>query len=116
MEIQLFCDINNRLREMNQRSFLDVLRDKREKLAFYIGKRVMKKYGDQRTFVIDDIDTSKSPMTKFDRNGKMLTYVDYFKENYQLQIKELNQPLLAVTSRMRSKNIAKGGDKIEEWR
>ena len=82
MEIQLFCDINNRLREMNQRSFLDVLRDKREKLPFYIGKRVMKKYGDQRTFLIDDIDTSKNPMTKFDKNGKMITYVDYFKQYY----------------------------------
>lgn len=112
----MFCDINNRLREMNQRSFLDVLRDKREKLPFYIGKRVMKKYGDQRTFLIDDIDTSKNPMTKFDKNGKMITYFDYFKQCYELQIKELNQPLLAVTSRMRPKVIKKGGDKMEELR
>lgn len=55
---------------MNKKSFLDVLREKREKLAFYVGKRVMKNYGDQRTYVIDEIVLDKCPVTKFLRNGE----------------------------------------------
>ncbi len=113
-EIQLFCDINNRLREMNRRSFLEILRDKRESLAYYVGKRVIKRYGDQKTYLIDKIDTSLTPMTKFEKDSVKITYVDYFRKNYQLEITDLSQPLIAVTTRVPAK-IRKGGSKMEEW-
>ena len=111
MEIQLFCDINNRLREMNRRSFLEVLKDKREKLAYYNGKRVMKSYGDQRTYIIDEIVTSMSPMSKFQKKEENITYVEYFKRFYQKEITDLNQPLIAVTTKIPAK-IHKGGQKM----
>jgi hypothetical protein len=48
----------------------------------------MKRYGNQRTYVIDKIDTSMTPMTKFEKNGVKITYVEYYKKNYQQQIKD----------------------------
>jgi len=54
---------------MNQQSFLELLRDKRTKYAFYINKRVMKNYGNQRTFVIEDIVFDKNPLNTFIKNG-----------------------------------------------
>ena len=79
---------------MNKKTFLEVLREKREKLAFYVGKRVMKNYGDQRTFLIEEIKLDMCPATKFQRNEETMTYVQYFKKFYQLSITDLTQPLL----------------------
>ena len=99
---------------MNRRSFLEILRDKRESLAYYVGKRVIKRYGDQKTYLIDKIDTSLTPMTKFEKDSVKITYVDYFRTNYQLEITDLSQPLIAVMTRVPAK-IRKGGSKMEEW-
>ena len=56
-------------------------------------------------------------MTNFERkqDGKKITYVDYFKANYQREITDLSQPLIAVTTKVPAK-IRKGGSKMEEWK
>lgn len=43
---------------------------------------------------IDDIDFSQSPNSTFNWNGKEVTYVEYFKKSWELDIKDMKQPLL----------------------
>jgi len=48
-----------------------------------------------RTVHVDDIDWTKTPRDKFDkRGGGQISYQQYFKEQYNCDIKDLNQPLL----------------------
>jgi hypothetical protein len=45
LEIQLYCDVNNRIKQMNKRSFLEILREKKYPWQHYIGMKVRKMYG-----------------------------------------------------------------------
>lgn len=54
----------------------------------------MTKYGSIRTYKIESIDFDKSPLSKFDKNGVQITFVDYYKEAYSEKIYDLKQPLI----------------------
>ena len=44
---------------------------------------------------MDDIDFSQSPTSTFlDHNGREKSFMDYYRDNYNIQIKDPNQPLL----------------------
>jgi len=48
-----------------------------------------------RTYKISDIDFDQTPMSKFAlKSGEEMTYVDYYKRQYNITIKDTKQPLL----------------------
>lgn len=43
---------------------------------------------------IDDIDFSQSPLSKFEGKGVQVSFMEYYKVNYGIDITDTNQPLL----------------------
>ncbi|XP_045413056.1 piwi-like protein 4 [Lemur catta] len=59
-----------------------------------IGLIVLTRYNN-KTYRIDDIDWSVRPTHTFQkRNGTEITYVDYYKQQYDITLSDLNQPML----------------------
>ncbi|KAL9651984.1 hypothetical protein ABK040_000327 [Willaertia magna] len=57
---------------------------------------------DVRNYIIRSIDFEKNPLSTFYANGVAKTYVDYYKERYNVSIKDLKQPLIGVTIKRRN--------------
>ena len=58
-----------------------------------------------RTYKISDVDWDSSPMSTFNIEGKgEMTYVDYYKKQYGIDIKDMKQPLLLSTPEKTSKS------------
>lgn len=55
---------------------------------------VITDYGNNRFFKIHDIDFKKKPTSTFDKDGKKITFVEYFEKFYKAKIIDMNQPLL----------------------
>jgi aubergine len=71
-----------------------------------IGTTVLTDYTN-KTYLIDDLDFSMTPRTTFrSSNGEEITYADYYKNKYQIHIKDENQFLLV--SRARERDIRAG--------
>lgn len=47
-----------------------------------------------KTYRIDDIDWDKTPMDTFQTKTGEISYVDYYKKQYGIEIKDKKQPLL----------------------
>ncbi|KAF7464635.1 hypothetical protein GHT09_006330 [Marmota monax] len=59
-----------------------------------IGLIVLTRYNN-KTYRIDDIDWSVKPTHTFQRrDGSQITYVDYYQQQYNITISDLNQPVL----------------------
>ncbi|XP_010631959.1 piwi-like protein 4 isoform X1 [Fukomys damarensis] len=59
-----------------------------------IGLIVLTRYNN-KTYRIDDIDWSVKPTCTFQRrDGSEITYVDYYKQQYNITLSDLNQPVL----------------------
>ncbi|XP_066894371.1 piwi-like protein 4 [Kogia breviceps] len=59
-----------------------------------IGLIVLTRYNN-KTYRIDDIDWSVKPTHTFQkRDGSEITYVDYYKQQYDITLSDLNQPVL----------------------
>uniref|UniRef100_A0A6G1SQC4 Piwi-like protein 1 n=1 Tax=Aceria tosichella TaxID=561515 RepID=A0A6G1SQC4_9ACAR len=64
-------------------------------LTALTGKIVVTSYN-KRCYRIEEIDFSTKPTSTFDRGGKPMTYVDYYKTVHNRQINNLSQPMLKV--------------------
>jgi aubergine len=73
-----------------------------------IGTTVLTDYNN-KTYKVSDIDWNQSPKQTFDMQGKEVSYAEYFKKRYNLEVRDLNQPLLIV--KPTAKNIRGGKDK-----
>ena len=59
-----------------------------------IGSVVLTRYNN-KTYRVDDILWEENPTTSFSyHNGQTITYYDYYKQHYNIDIKDLQQPLL----------------------
>lgn len=59
-----------------------------------IGNIVLTRYNN-KTHKIDDIKWEDNPKTKFKlKNGEEISYIDYYKKQYGIEIKDFDQPLL----------------------
>ena len=48
-----------------------------------------------KTYKIDDLDFESSPMSTFTNSkGETMTYVDYYKKQYNIDIEDKGQPLI----------------------
>uniref|UniRef100_A0A8D0HC09 Piwi like RNA-mediated silencing 2 n=1 Tax=Sphenodon punctatus TaxID=8508 RepID=A0A8D0HC09_SPHPU len=59
-----------------------------------IGNIVLTRYNN-KTYRVDDIDWNKTPKDSFTMaDGKEIAFIDYYRKNYGITIRELEQPLL----------------------
>uniref|UniRef100_A0A8C1JAI5 Piwi-like RNA-mediated gene silencing 2 n=1 Tax=Cyprinus carpio TaxID=7962 RepID=A0A8C1JAI5_CYPCA len=81
-------DVMNLFYQGSRESFQDVCTKE------FVGSIVITRYNN-RIYRIDDIEWSKSPKDTFTlANGTVTTFVDYYRKNYGITIKELDRPLL----------------------
>lgn len=60
-----------------------------------------------KTYKIDDLEFGESPMSTFTNSrGQTMTYVEYYRNQYGIEIQDQNQPLLV--SRPRRTSAAMG--------
>lgn len=58
-----------------------------------IGSIVLTDYNN-KTYRIDDVDFNSSPSSTFKKKEKDVSYRDYYREKYNLEIRDINQPML----------------------
>ena len=58
-----------------------------------VGLSVLTRYNN-KMYRIDEILFDKNPMSTFDYKGNPITFVDYYKNHYDIEIKDKGQPLL----------------------
>ncbi|XP_058798402.1 piwi-like protein Siwi [Phymastichus coffea] len=57
-----------------------------------------------RTYRVDDVDFSVNPLSTFKQKDRSeITYAAYYKQKYQIQIRDMRQPLLVSKSKMRER-------------
>jgi len=66
-------------------------------LSEVVGKTVLTTYNN-KTYRVDDVDFNLSPASTFERRQKdgskiQVSYADYYRENYQVTIRDMKQPL-----------------------
>ena len=68
-----------------------------------IGQTIITRYGNYRTYKIEEILYNETPLTKFynSKENKEITYRDYFLACYGLKIYNTRQPLIRVLSRVK---------------
>jgi aubergine len=56
------------------------------------------KYGNMKVYKIDRLEFKMSPKNKFEyaKEGKEISYIDYFQTKYGYKVKKENQPLVRV--------------------
>lgn len=55
----------------------------------YAGQSIIANWGNRRTYIVTDIDFSVNPVTmKFDYQGKEVCVAEYFKQHYNLSVKD----------------------------
>ncbi|KAJ9581672.1 hypothetical protein L9F63_023148 [Diploptera punctata] len=106
-ELLLCTEITHKV--MRQETVLDLLEDcVKESPTDYknlfrktiLGAIVLTDYNN-RTYRVDDIDFNSTPASKFDRNGKSTSYVEYYREKYEIKIRNENQPMLITKPKQR---------------
>lgn len=98
--LMLCCDVSHRV--LCENTVYDILIEAyRSAKAQYqeqakkaiIGCIVITRYNN-RTYRIDDIDFDSSPLSTFKQGDRMVTYKEYYKQHYNIDIKDAKQPLL----------------------
>ncbi|KAL9874563.1 argonaute 3 isoform 1-T1 [Glossina fuscipes fuscipes] len=103
----LCCDVSHRL--LCQKTVYETLFEiyksnpnKVQEMAkrALLGSVIITRYNN-KTYRIDDICFDKSPLSTFTIKGSVLNFFDYYKENYNIAIKDKNQPLLICIKKQR---------------
>uniref|UniRef100_A0AAR2KTU3 Piwi-like protein 2 n=1 Tax=Pygocentrus nattereri TaxID=42514 RepID=A0AAR2KTU3_PYGNA len=90
-------DVMNVIYQQSRESFQD------ECTKEFIGAIVITRYNN-RTYRVDDIEWSKSPKDAFTMaDGSKMTFIDYYRKNYGITIKEVDQPMLVHRPKERSR-------------
>ncbi|XP_050425877.1 piwi-like protein Ago3 [Adelges cooleyi] len=110
------CDVSHRI--LRTQSTLEVMMEilnkaKREGgrdgqsdiKAILLGTTVITHYN-RKTYRVDDIDFTMSPMSTFEKNGQNISFIDYYKQVYNINIKSAKQPMLI--SKLKKKDMVKG--------
>lgn len=67
-----------------------------------IGTVVLTNYTD-RTYQVDDIDFNVTPSDTFEKEGQKISYAQYMKDRYQVQVRNLRQPMLVSKANARQR-------------
>ncbi|XP_037560629.1 piwi-like protein Siwi [Dermacentor silvarum] len=79
---------------------------KDEAIKAVVGCIVMTRYNN-KTYRVDDIDWTKNPQQAFETKEGPITYLKYYKDHYQKDIRDLNQPLLVCRPRERDIRVGR---------
>jgi len=101
-KLLLCCEVTNKL--LHKRTVFDLMadiyRNSRDDASFreecnkqIIGRVIMTKYNN-KTYRVDDINWEETPMTRFPIKGETSPLMDYYKRQYNIDVKDKNQPLL----------------------
>lgn len=74
-----------------------------------VGCVVLTQYNN-KTYRVDDIDWEKNPASTFNFKGEQISYAEYMKRKYGIEIKDMRQPLLI--SRASARDRRAGVDEI----
>lgn len=86
--------------------------DKRQVLDEYVLDRIfMTTYGNNKMYKIVDVDATKTPLSAFPDQTKAKTYKEYFKKQYNIDIKDNTQNLVVAEVTQRAVN--EQGEKIK---
>ena len=69
------------------------------------GMSALTRYNNDKTFTITSVDFTLNPKSTFETKKGPISYVDYYKEKYKKNIRELTQPLLVSTDKKTKKTI-----------
>ena len=58
-----------------------------------IGLTVLTRYNN-KSYRIDEILFDQNPQSTFDCQGRVMSYIEYYKTHYNIEIKDKGQPLL----------------------
>ncbi|XP_061394627.1 protein aubergine [Musca vetustissima] len=114
-DILLCCEITHKvMRTATVYSILtDCLRDSADYQTSFkqqvVGTVVLTDYNN-KTYRIDDVDFQSSPMSKFSTKDGEISYMQYYKQRYNIQIRDQKQPMLV--SRPTERNIRGGQDEF----
>jgi aubergine-like protein len=106
-EILLCCEISHKV--MRMVTAMDILKNLASnsnadfRTAFakeMIGATVLTSYNN-KTYRVDDIDWNSNPMSTFETKNGPVTYVDYYKKRYNIEIRDKKQPLMVSKSKAR---------------
>eukprot|EP00731_Ephydatia_muelleri_P025692 Em0017g775a len=119
--LMLVLDVSHRV--MKTDTALDFLyelyhsnQDKFREEAFkqLVGSVVLTRYNN-RTYEIDDIAWDKNPRCAFqDHAGNQITFVDYYKRAYDLDITDLEQPLLIHRPKKKQRGKEETSKEVDE--
>jgi len=76
--------------------------DAREMLQ---GRSVVASYGNYRMWRVDDVDFTSNPTKRVPIDGKNISIAEYYKEKYNIEIKDFKQPLLVSIDRRTQKTF-----------
>lgn len=98
--LMLLLDVSHRV--LSQKTILEYMSDcaQRARHNFkdqikkaLIGHVVLTRYNN-KTYRIDDIDFDKNPQSTFKKSDVDISYAQYYKQQYGLEVKDMRQPLL----------------------
>nr|ASW22511.1 piwi2 [Nematostella vectensis] len=112
--LMLLCDVHHRL--LRTDSCLDYMLNMHSKVGDrfrdevskeLIGSVVLTTYNN-KTYRVDDIDWNKRPTSTFIfHNGEQMTFVEYYKKSYEIEIRDLDQPM--IVNRPKKTEQKRGG-------
>jgi aubergine-like protein len=69
------------------------------------GAVVLTRYNNDKTYIIDDVDFSKTPKTTFELKEGPLSFIEYYEKKYGREIKDKNQPMLVHIDKKKNNAI-----------
>ena len=99
----LACEVNHKiLRTETIYNYVKHHPNKNEAVKSLINMVVITRYN-HKTYRIDDVAMNMSPLDEFSlASGEKMTYVKYYQTKYNLNIEDLNQPLLISRKKVKS--------------
>lgn len=99
-EILLCCEISHKV--LRNETVYDMFRSHiqndrnnyRENFLKEVAGAVVMTGYNNKTYRIDDVDWTKNPTATFQYGGREISFVEYYREKYNIVIKDVNQPLL----------------------
>lgn len=114
--IMLCCDVSHKL--LCQKTVLEMLTEiyrcnpeqfQENAKKSLLGCIIITRYNNQ-TYRIDDILFDKNPLDQFDTKSGAISFYDYYRRNYNIEIYDVKQPLLLSIRKQRSANQTKAED------
>ncbi|EAR94948.1 piwi-like Twi9p protein (macronuclear) [Tetrahymena thermophila SB210] len=108
-KIYLMVDYCSRI--IRKETALEYLKNNNNQLS---GLSVITKYNNYQTYLIDKVDDKKTPSSTFlnSKTNIQISFAQYYKERYNIQIRDMKQPLLVHKRKYREANT--NIQKVEE--